>query len=249
MTGFELDSARVVITGGAGDLGVAFGKAFLAEGAQVLLADMSEQKLVARADDIGAAHCTVDVTSAQSCMDMVQAAQDHLDGLDILVNSAALLFGLKRKPFWELEAEEWDRLYAVNVKGVWQASKALLPLLRASDKGAIVNIASSAAVNGSANWLHYTSSKGALLAMTRAMSKELGPLGIRANTVAPGLVMNDAGISVFGEDTAKHSAKSVPLGRGAQSEDIVGAVLYAASPRAGFMTGQTLLIDGGRDFV
>lgn len=249
MAGFDLNAARVLITGGAGDLGVAFAKGFMAEGAQVLLADVNGDKLTRRAAQIGAAQCTVDVTSAQNCIDMAKAAHDQMGGLDVLVNGAALLMGLTRAPFWELDADEWDRLYAVNVKGVWQASKAALPLLQASGQGAIVNITSSAAVNGSANWLHYTSSKGALTAMTRAMAKELGPLGIRVNAVAPGLVDNEAGSSVFGADTAKHSAKSVPLGRGALSEDIVGAVLYAASRQAQFMTGQTMLIDGGRDFV
>lgn len=249
MAGFELGTARVLITGGAGDLGIAFAKGFLSEGAQVLLADVNEGKVATRAQQIGAGHCAVDVTSQHSCSEMVEAVQDQMGGLDVLVNGAALLMGLTRGPFWELEANEWDRLYAVNVKGVWQASKAVLPMLKASDQGAIVNITSSAAVNGSANWLHYTSSKGALTAMTRAMAKELGPLGIRVNAVAPGLVANEAAVSIFGEDTTKHSAKSVPLGRGAVSDDIVGAVLYAASKRAGFMTGQTMLIDGGRDFV
>lgn len=249
MSGFKLGAARVVITGGAGDLGIAFAKGFLAEGAQVLLADIDGDTLARRAGQIGAAYCTVDVTSQDSCAAMAQAAVDGFGGLDILVNSAALLRGVTRGPFWELDPDEWDRLYAVNVKGVWLASKAALPFLKASDRGAIVNITSSAAVNGSANWLHYTSSKGALTAMTRAMAKELGPIGIRVNAVAPGLVANEAAVTIFGDRTAAHSAKSVPLGRGAVSKDIVGAVLYAASARAGFMTGQTMLIDGGRDFV
>lgn len=249
MTGFKLGSARVLITGGAGDLGKAFAKGFIAEGAKVLIADVDSRTVAACAEQIGAAHCTVDVTCEEGCGAMVEAAQAQLGGLDILVNSAALIRGITRAPFWELDADEWDKLYAVNVKGVWQASKAAVPALKASTAGAIVNIASSAAINGSANWLHYTSAKGALTTMTRAMAKELGPFGIRVNAVAPGLVDNAAAATVFGVDTAKHSAKSVPLGRGAVSEDIVGAVLFAASKPAGFMTGQTMLIDGGRDFV
>jgi NAD(P)-dependent dehydrogenase (short-subunit alcohol dehydrogenase family) len=118
----------------------------------------------------------------------------------------------------------------------------------ASERGAIVNIASNSAINASANWLHYTSSKGAVTTMTRAMAKEIGPHGVRVNAVAPGLVTNEAGFSHF-DDADSYGVKTIPLGRQASSEDIVGAVLYAASPKACFMTGQTLLVDGGRDFV
>jgi NAD(P)-dependent dehydrogenase (short-subunit alcohol dehydrogenase family) len=252
-TGLQLVGKRVVLTGAAGGLGRAFALAFAREGASVLAADLDEAGAIETADLVrqagGVAHaCKLDVTSEASCAAVANVARTALGGADVLVNGAALLIGIRRAPFWELDPAEWDKLYAVNVKGIWLVSRAILPLLRESAAASIINIASNAAINGSPRWLHYTSSKGAVVSMTRGMARELGPEGIRANVVAPGVVANKAAFHHF-EDADTYGVSRIPLGRQAVSEDIVGAVLHLASPLSGFMTGQTMLIDGGRDFV
>jgi NAD(P)-dependent dehydrogenase (short-subunit alcohol dehydrogenase family) len=164
----------------------------------------------------------------------------------VLVNNAAIYAGLARQPFTEIAEADWDRVMAVNVKGTWLASKVVAPRLTAPG-GAIVNISSATVMSGSPQWLHYVASKGAVIAMTRAMARELGDRGIRVNALAPGFTLTEASLEII-PGAATYGVERGALKRASVPEDMVGAALYLASPLAGFVTGQTLIVDGGRQF-
>jgi len=165
----------------------------------------------------------------------------------VLINNAAIYAGLDRCNFEQIDESVWDNVMSVNVKGVWQMSKALTPLMREAGGGAIVNIASATVFSGSPQWMHYVASKGAVIAMTRSMARELGDAHIRANVLAPGFTLTEASLGLI-EDAENYGVTRGALKRSANVDDMVGSALYLASDLAGFVTGQTLVIDGGRQF-
>lgn len=248
--GLELDGKRVIVTGAAGGLGRAFAEAFAANGAKVLAADIDANGVEETAGRIGGAcHATtLNVTDRASCLALAEVAKDTLGGVDVLVNNAAYFGGLKRAPFMEIDEADWDRAMEVNAKGVWQVTRAVAPLMQAEKSGSIVNIASATVFSGSPHWMHYVASKGAVIAMTRVMAKELGGDGIRANVIAPGFTLTEASFGHI-EDARNYGTDRAALKRNAETEDIVGGVLYLASPLSSFTTGQTLVIDGGKQFI
>jgi len=249
-TQLTFDGTRVIVTGAAGGLGRSFAEAFAAAGARVLAADIDASGVAETAQRIGpACHAaTLDVTDRASCEAMAAQAKEVFGGVDVLVNNAAFFGGLTRAPFMEIEEADWDKSMAVNAKGVWQVTRAITPLLRAAGGGSIVNIASATVFSGSPNWMHYVASKGAVIAMTRVMAKELGGDCIRANVIAPGFTLTEASFGHI-EDARNYGVDRAALGRNAEAGDIVGGVLYLASDLSGFMTGQTLVIDGGKQFI
>ena len=241
-----------VITGGAAGIGFAYARRFLAEGARVVLADVADA--VAAADKLGAPEHVLglraDVSDAASVAAMVEAAVHRFGRIDVLVNNAALFAALTPQPFDEIPEAEWDRVMAVNVKGVWHCARVVAPIMRAQGGGRIVNVASAIVAKGTAMLLHYVTSKGAVVAMTRALARELGPSGITVNAVAPGLVLSDTvqanpAITAF-QATAVMQARS--LRRDAFPDDVEGAVVFLASDDSAFMSGQTLIVDGGSVF-
>lgn len=253
MRGLELDGKKVVITGAAGGIGRAFALAFAEEGASVLAADVNlpgASETVELLTSMGgkgyAEH--LDVTNAASCSKLAVRALACLGGVDILINNAAMLAGIARKPFWELDSSEFDNVLNVNVKGLWQVTSALLPALRDSGCGSVINMASVTAYSGSPNWMHYVASKGAVLSMTRTMAKEVGHFNIRVNALAPGLVPTAAATDLF-PDAATYGIEKLALRRQAREDDIVGGALFLASHLSAFVTGQTMIIDGGRQFI
>ncbi len=169
-------------------------------------------------------------------------SEEKLGGLDALVNNAAVV-DLERRPFWEIPVDEWDRVLAVNVRGPWLCSRAVLPLLREAGGGAIVNLASEVAFTGSPGLAHYVSSKGALVSLTRAMARELGDDGIRVNAVAPGYVPTEGSRSLA---PGGYDPSTTPLGRVGETGDQLGAIAFLLSDDSGFVTGQTMLVNGGR---
>jgi NAD(P)-dependent dehydrogenase (short-subunit alcohol dehydrogenase family) len=249
VTNLGLEGKRIIVTGAAIGLGRAFALAFAKAGARVLAVDVNEdgaKETAALADNIVAARC--DITSSQSCKALADLAMEKWGGLDVLVNNAALYGTLQRKPFAEIEEDVWDKVMAVNVKGVWQTSRHLAPLMKSSGGGSIINIASATVFSGSPQWMHYVASKGAVIAMSRTMAKELGDDKIRVNVLAPGFTMTEASLGHM-DNARTYGVDRGALKRPAEVEDIVGGALFLASPLSSYMTGQTMIIDGGRQFI
>jgi NAD(P)-dependent dehydrogenase (short-subunit alcohol dehydrogenase family) len=243
---------RVLVTGAGRGLGRAFALGFAGRGDEVAAADLDESGAAETAELAGGIAVRMDVSSAASVREAVERVAHELGGIDVLVNNAGLYAGLQRGPFHELEEDEWDRVMAVNVKGTWLCARACLPAMRAAGGGAIVNVASTTAINGSAGFAHYVASKGAVIALTRAMAREAGPLGIRVNAVAPGLTLTQASREMLegeGVDPETYALDRGSLKRPAQPDDVVGAALWLAGDGSAYVTGQTVVVDGGRIFV
>ena len=248
----KLDGKVAVITGGAAGIGFAYARRFLAEGARVVIADVADPlaaagKLDATGRVLGVG---TDVSDSASVQAMIGAAVARFGRVDVLVNNAAVFATLKPQPFDAIPEEEWDRVMAVNVRGVWNCARAVAPIMRAQGGGRIVNVASAIVAKGTALLLHYVTSKGAVVAMTRALARELGPDKITVNAVAPGLILSDT--VQANPDITSFQASAVmqvrSLKRDAFPEDVEGAVVFLASDDSAFMSGQTLVVDGGSVF-
>jgi NAD(P)-dependent dehydrogenase (short-subunit alcohol dehydrogenase family) len=242
---------RVLVTGAGRGLGRAFALGFAERGDRVAAADLDEAGARETASLTGGIAVRMDVADAASVGEAVERVVRELGGIDVLVNNAALYAGLHRGAFHELDEQEWDRVMAVNVKGTWLCARACLPALREGG-GAILNVASTTAINGSAGFAHYVASKGAVIALTRAMAREAGPLGVRVNAIAPGLTLTQASRDMLegeGADPDTYALDRGSLKRPAQPEDVVGAALWLASEGSAYVTGQTVVVDGGRIFV
>ena len=248
----RLEGKVAVITGGAAGIGFAYARRFLAEGARVVVADIADPgAAVDKLDRAGRAlGVRTDVSDATSVHAMVEAARARFGRIDILVNNAAVFATLTPQRFDEIPEAEWDRVMAVNVKGVWNCARAVVPAMRAQGGGRIVNVASAIVAKGTALLMHYVTSKGAVVAMTRALAREFGPDRITVNAVAPGLILSDsvqANPDITGfQEAAVMQARS--LKRDAFPDDVEGTVVFLASDDSAFMSGQTLIVDGGSVF-
>jgi NAD(P)-dependent dehydrogenase (short-subunit alcohol dehydrogenase family) len=243
---------RVLVTGAGRGLGRAFALGFAERGDRVAAADLDTSGADETARLSGGIAVRMDVADAASVREAADRVAAELGGIDVLVNNAGLYAGLRRGPFHEIDEDEWDRVMAVNVKGTWLCARACLPAMRAAGGGTIVNVASTTAINGSAGFAHYVASKGAVIALTRAMAREAGPLGVRVNVIAPGLTLTQASRDMLegeGVDPETYALDRGSLKRPAQPDDVVGAALWLASDGAAYVTGQTVVVDGGRIFV
>ncbi|HXP94646.1 MAG TPA: glucose 1-dehydrogenase [Candidatus Binatia bacterium] len=243
-----------IVTGAAQGIGAAYARALAAEGARLMLCDVQPADEVAREIEAGggeAAACVADVTDARAVAEMVQQTERRYGGVHVLVNNAALFGTLKLQPFTEIQSEEWDRVMAVNTRGPFECVKAVVPAMRRQKYGKIVNIASGTLFKGTTHLMHYVASKGAVVAMTRVMARELGEDRICVNCIAPGLTMSENVRRMYGkqgEYGALHSTGTVNsrcFKREEVPEDITGALVFLASAESDFITGQTLLVDGG----
>ena len=242
----RLDSKVAIVTGGARNIGAVYARALAAEGARVVVADVLDGADTARAIRDGggqAVSVEVDVSREDDTLRMTETAMDAFGRIDVLVNNAAIYLSINRRPFYEISAEEWDRVTAVNIKGVFLCAKAVFPHMRDQGGGKIINISSNTIMAGTPDFLHYIASKSALVGMTRSMARELGTHGINVNAIAPGLVEHE-GQTVPGEISASR-VRARSIQRRQTPEDLTGALLYLASPDSDFVTGQTLVVDGG----
>ena len=242
-----LTDRTIIVTGGATGIGQAFAVGCAAQGANVVVADMnSVDETVALIEKAGAKAIAVkvDVADDASTRAMAQAALDRFGRIDGLVNNAAYFREIKLTPFEEIDPAIWDRIFQVNVKGVWNCSKAVMPAMRERQSGAIVNIASVVAVAGQPGYLHYVASKGAVLSMTKGLAKECGPHGVRVNVIAPGFVITDA-TKNRPLEWQQSFLKARAISREQRPDDLVGTALYLLSDLAGFVSGQTIVVDGG----
>ena len=186
----------------------------------------------------------VDVSREEDTLSMAAQALERFGRIDVLVNNAAYYYGVARKAFTEISLEEWDRMMAVNVKGPWLCTRAVFPNMKERGKGKIINLASEVFFTGSQGFVHYVSSKGGVIGLTRALAIELGPYGICVNAVAPGYTDTEASRTIA--DVSKYDISRTPLKRLERPEDVVGIVAFLASDESDFITGQTVLVDGGR---
>ncbi len=249
MTPISLDRKRVVITGAARGLGRAFAEHAAQAGARLVLGDILEDLGRATADAIGSGGAEVhfealDLARPDSVQAFAAAAVRHLGGIDGLINNAAIATGIGGKSCEEIDIETWDRVMNVNVRGTWLMVKACLPGLRNAGNGKIVNVASDTALWGAPNLLHYVSSKGAIIAMTRSLARELGPDGISVNAIAPGLTLVEA-TEYVPEERHRLYVDGRAMPRAQNPEDVVGPALYLLSDAADFVTGQLLPANGG----
>ncbi len=246
-----LTDRTIIVTGAATGIGQAFAIGCAAQGANVVVADMhAADETVAAIEAAGgqAIAVRVDVADDASTRAMADAALKRFGRIDGLINNAAYFREIKLTPFEELDPAQWERIFAVNVKGVWQCCKAVMPALRergsAGGGGSIVNIASVVAVAGQPGYLHYVATKGAVLAMTKGLAKECGPHGVRVNVIAPGFVITDA-TKNRPVEWQQSFLKARAISREQRPADLVGTALYLLSDLAGFVSGQTIVVDGG----
>ncbi len=237
-----------IVTGAARGMGQEFVKVLAEAGAKVVAADLndcSETLALAAGNAVGT---TVDVADMGSVQAMADTAVKSFGRIDILVNNAALYANLKAGRFEKIDEAEWDLAMTVNVKGIWQCSKAAVPEMRKVGGGSIINISSLAALYGMAFGLHYTTSKGAVIGLTRGLARELGRDNIRVNGIAPSAVLTEGTKQFFGEKL-DHALKVIAgdqaIARNLKPSDVAGAVLWLASDQSAFVTGQTIAVDGG----
>jgi 3-oxoacyl-[acyl-carrier protein] reductase len=240
----------VIITGAGKGLGKAFALRFADEGARLVLVtrkDMDGLKKAAEEVTAKGADCIffqADVTKLEDMEKVADETVKKFGKIDVLVNNAAYYFGVERRPFNAIPPEEWDLMMSINVKGSWICARTVFTSMKAQGKGKIINLTSEVFFTGSNGFVHYVASKGGVVGLTRALAAELGPHNITVNAVAPGFTDTEASRTIA--DVTKYDTSKTPLRRLGTAEDIVGAVIFLASDDADFITGEIILVDGGR---
>ncbi len=238
-----------IVTGGAQGIGRAIAEGLAAEGARIVIADLKGAEEAAEAFE-GGVGLTVDVSREEDTRRMASETVERCGGIDILVNNAGLYASLAMRPFTEIPVDEWRTVMDVNVLSMFLTCRAVVPRMRERGGGRIVNISSGTPFRGVPFLLHYVTSKGAIVTLTKALAKELGPDEVLVNCVAPGFTMS-AGVREHPEvvDALRDVSLSArTLKRDQVPEDVVGAVVFLCGPGSAFVTGQTMVIDGGQYF-
>lgn len=244
----ELAGQVAIVTGAARAIGRVTAEALAARGATVVSVDLTPADETVAAIEAAGGHAlsiTGDVTDEATVGRAVDSVLETYGRVDILVNNAGLFAGLERRPFWEIDLDEWERVLRANVRSVFLCSRAVVAPMRAAGSGRIVNIASNVITFGMPNLMHYVASKSAVVGMTRSMARELGPAGIAVNAVAPGLVTTEITEQTVSEEYRHQVAQGQCIQEAILPTDIAEAVVYLAGPGARMVAGQTLLVNGG----
>ncbi len=248
----QLRDKVVIVTGSARGIGKVYSKAIAAEGGKVVVSDILDgEGAVEEIRGAGgeAIYVQADVTDEASVEHLAGAAKAEFGRIDGLVNNAALFADMRYATFDQVTVEEWDRMMAVNVKGVWLTSRAVYPHMKGQGSGKIINITSGVPFKGTPVFAHYTVSKGAVITLTRVLARSMGKDGICVNAVGPGLTRSESLAAARGDELMDADEKlqvaSRAIPRGQVPEDIIGAIVFFLSDGADFITGQTLVVDGG----
>ena len=247
-----LDGKVAVVTGGGRSIGKAFSAALAGEGASVAIADIAEEA-AATAEALAADHgvetmsMRTDVTSEEDVKALVAAVIERFGRIDILVNNAGLFAAMPKLPYDEISVELWDKVMAVNARGVFLMCKHVAPHMVRAKSGKIINIGSGTAHKGVPNMLAYVSSKAAILGLTRSLAREVGPHGVNVNTLAPGLTESESVLETGRHhlDHAERTIQTRAMPRKETPADLVGALIFLASGQSDFVTAQTIAVDGG----
>src|ERR1700724_2090684 len=249
----RLDGRVTLLTGGAKGIGRHYAHRLAAEGSRLMIADIADGKDLA--EEIAGKHgansvasAVTDVSDEGAVKALVAKTMDRFGKIDVLINNAALFAPLAEQSCTEIDAAVWDRVMAINLRGPFLMVKHVAPHMKAQSYGKIINIGSGTAFRGIPWMLHYVTSKGGILGFTRALARELGEHGIRVNTLAPGFTMSDTVVAQNPRHvhTARERAvQSRSLKRDETPQDLLGALVFLASPESDFVTGQTLAVDGG----
>jgi 3-oxoacyl-[acyl-carrier protein] reductase len=243
----RLEGKTAIVTGAGSGFGAGIARKFAAEGARVCVADLNEEAARAVAEEIGGIEMPVDVSQSASVRSMAHAALEALGHIDILVNNAGVTH--LPAPLESIDEDAFDKVLAVNAKSVYLTAREIVPLMKAAGSGAILNVASTAAISPRPNLSWYNASKGWMLTATKSMAVELAPAGIRVNAILPVAGETPLLKSFMGEDTPEIRSKflsSIPLGRFSTPEDMGNAAAFLCSDEAGMITGVALEVDGGR---
>ena len=249
----KLKGKVAIITGGARGLGKAYALRLAEEGAQIVISDILDaikvrQDIEERGGEALALY--TDVSNEESTKEMARKTIERFGRIDILINNAAIFASLGKKPFYEISSEEWDQVLEINLKGTFLCCKAVYPHMKKQGKGKIINVSSSTFFAGVPYFIHYVASKGGIVALTRALAREVGDDGICVNAISPGLTISDAvrGNPMYPEGYLKIVAGGRCFKRDELPEDLTGTVIFLASDDSDFITGQTILVDGGLVF-
>lgn len=243
----RLQGKTAIVTGGASGFGEGIVRKFIAEGAQVMIADLNGVQAEKLAAEVGAIAQRVDVSQSNSVAEMAEAARDHWGHVDILVNNAGVTH--LPKPMEEVTEDEFDRVFAVNAKSVYLTARAFVPMMKQAGRGAILNVASTAGISPRPNLNWYNASKGWMITATKTMAVELAPAGVRVNAICPVAGETPLLSSFMGEDTPEMRAKflsTIPIGRFSTPEDMGNTACFLCSDEAGMVTGVAMEVDGGR---
>ncbi|HEV8641319.1 MAG TPA: 3-oxoacyl-ACP reductase family protein [Methylomirabilota bacterium] len=244
----RLKDRVVIVTGGAQGIGRAYCLGAAAEGARVVVADIADPKPTAKEVEARGAQALgieCDVSREADTQRLATETLARFGRIDVLVNNAAIYGTLKRRPFTEIPVEEWERVMAVNLRGLFLCARAVFPAMKAQGKGKIINIASSTFFKGVPHYIHYTTSKGGVVGFTRSLARELGEFGIRVNAIAPGFTLSGENEKNISEERKQANIQMRMLKRAEVPEDIVGTFIFLASDESDFVSGQTIVVDGG----
>lgn len=242
----------IIVTGGGVGIGRAYATGLAKEGAKVVVADIQEEEAKRVAGGIKqgggeALAIPVDVTSVEKTQAMAEATLQKFGRIDVLVNNAALYSAIKKKPFAEITSEEWDKVMAVNLKGLFLCVQAVYPAMKKQGKGKIINISSGTALGGTPFFLHYVTSKAGVIGFTRALARELGPDNICANAITPGLTISGPQQEgVLTPEQLQDRRRRRAFQRDQYPQDLVGTMIFLCSADSDFITGQTINVDGGQ---